>query len=551
MRIALAQHNFTVNDFRGNVRLILDTIARVRQENTDLVVFSELSVCGYPPQDLLIRHEFISSCNEAVSVIAKECIGIAAVVGSPSVNPNPSGKPLYNSAFLLANGVIASVHHKALLPTYDVFDEYRYFEPASDLSVATLGGLRLALTVCEDLWDDQPISEAVPRRRLYALSPMTMLAKQNPHLVVNLAASPFSHHSHPRRLEVFQGCAKRYGIPVVYVNQVGANTDLVFDGGSMVLNGKGEVICKMKDFEEDFRVIDTEAFPAPLTEHYEDTEDRRIGQIHDALVLGIRDFFVKMGFKRATLGLSGGIDSAVTLVLAQRALGSHALRVLLLPSQFSSQHSIDDSVELANNLGVQFDTISIQSSYDALRNAMEPIFSGMPQDIAEENIQARVRGTLLMALANKLGHLLLNTSNKSEAAVGYGTLYGDMNGALSVLGDVYKTDVYALARYINREKEVIPINTITKPPSAELRPGQKDSDSLPEYDVLDAILFRYIEGGRSAEEILGEGFDASTVLRTIRLVNTSEHKRFQAPPVLRVSSRAFGSGIRMPLVARY
>ena len=552
MKIALAQLNFIINHFELNRNKIVESINRAKSEGVDLIVFSELSVCGYPPHDLLNRKEFIDSCISAVNEIAAHCYGIAAVVGAPSSNPNPTGKPLFNSAYFLSNGVIQSVHHKSLLPTYDIFDEYRYFEPNVHFSVEEFRGKRLAITVCEDLWDDQPVTAGVSRSKLYNVSPMEQLAKQNPDLVINIAASPFSFDSQERRVAVFTGNVKRFGLPVVYVNQVGANADLIFDGGSMVLNAKGEVVERCNSFQEDFRIVDSNNFSAHQTLNLEESSRKsKISQIHDALVLGIRDYFFKTGFKIATLGLSGGIDSAVTLVLAQRALGNENLRVLLLPSQYSSQHSIDDAIALANNLDIQYEIINIEKSFRSIKESLSGIFVEQKEDVTEENIQARIRGVLLMALSNKFGHLLLNTSNKSEAAVGYGTLYGDMNGALSVLGDVYKTDVFELAKFINIESEIIPVNTITKPPSAELRPDQKDSDSLPEYNILDPILFHYIEGHKSAEEIIAEGFDARIVQKVIRLVNMNEYKRFQAPPILRVSSKAFGFGRKMPLVAKY
>lgn len=550
MRIALAQQNYIVNDFEGNKQKIISKIAQAKSEGADIVVFSELAICGYPPHDLLDRKEFIDRCIHSVAEIAQHCNGIAAVVGAPSYNSNPEGKLLFNSAYLLNNGAIQSIHNKALLPTYDIFDEYRYFEPNTEFHVAVVNGKRIAITVCEDLWDDQPPSSGMGRSRLYTLSPMEELMKLKPELIINIAASPFSHDNYSRRLAVFGGNVKRFGLPVISVNQVGGNTDLIFDGGSLALNSNGNLALKLKFFEEDFQVVDTEDSIFKELSLALRTDDS-IDKIHDALVLGIRDYFHKMGFTKATLGLSGGIDSAVTLVLAQRALGSENIRVLLLPSQYSSQHSIDDAVALAEKLEVEYDTISIAESFDTMRGSLQRIFSQLTEDLTEENIQARIRGIMLMALSNKIGHLLLNTSNKSEAAVGYGTLYGDMCGAISVLGDVYKTEVFTLANYINKDEEIIPKNTIIKPPSAELRPNQKDSDSLPEYDLLDKILFQYIEGHKSAEEIIAMGFDRNIVLKTIRLVNMNEYKRYQSPPILRVSSKAFGYGRRMPLVAKY
>lgn len=554
MKIALAQLNFTVNHFEQNVTKMADAINKAKTSKVDLIVFSELSVCGYPPHDLLEREEFIRKCISSVNTLAAQCVGITAIVGSPSFNTNPRGKMLFNSAYVLSEGKIASVHHKSLLPDYDIFDEYRYFEPnTSEYTLAEIGGRKIAITVCEDLWDDQPVTSSFGREMLYQSSPMEKLSALKPELIINIAASPYNYNSEERRLEVFRSNVLRYGLPVVYVNQVGGNTELLFDGGSMVLNYNSNVIHKLKSFDEDFFIFDTEILiNSTHSESYPNkSELNRIERIHDALVMGIRDYFKKMGFSKATLGLSGGIDSAVVLALAQKALGSEAIRVLLMPSQYSSQHSIDDAVALAQKLNIQSDIIGIQPIFDSFKNQLKPIFEGLEENITEENIQARVRGTLLMALSNKFGHLLLNTSNKSEAAVGYGTLYGDMNGAISVLGDVYKTDVYRLANYINKNEEIIPINTIVKPPSAELRPDQKDSDSLPPYDILDAILFAYIEQQLSAEKIVEKGFDPTIVSKVIRMVNVNEYKRFQAPPILRVSSKAFGFGRKMPLVAKW
>lgn len=549
MKIALFQHNFTINDIEYNVRLIKDAIATAHRNNADLAVFSELSICGYPPQDLLEREDFVSRCLKAVDEVAKECVGIAAIVGAPSINPAGSGKQLYNSAFFLENGKVADLHHKGLLPTYDIFDEYRYFEPSREFHTTLFKGHKLAITICEDIWDDQPVTTHFGKSRLYPISPMEALSKESPDIIINIAASPFSNDINQRRKEVFLSNVGRYGLPVVYVNQVGANTDLIFDGSSMVVNSKGEVVFQMKAFEEDSLVIDTNQLESAKPHH--PIASNRIESIHEALVLGIRDYFRKMGFKKATLGLSGGIDSAVVLCLAAKAIGSENIRVLLMPSRYSSDHSVKDAEDLAKNLGVQYDIVGIELMVKVFEETLAPLFTGRQSDITEENIQARIRGTLLMSISNKFGHLLLNTTNKSEAAVGYGTLYGDMNGAISVLGDVYKTDVFQLARYINRNAEIIPTNTITKPPSAELRPDQKDSDSLPDYDTLDAILFRYIEKQGSIEEIIAEGFSDAVVKRTTFLVDTNEYKRFQFAPVLRVSSKAFGAGRRIPLVAKF
>lgn len=546
MKIAIAQLNYHIGNFTSNSLKIIDCIVRSKAAGADLVVFSELSVTGYYPHDLLERKEFIEQSYEALNRIASHCVGIAAIVGGPSINPEPQGKKLFNSAFFMNDGAIQHVVNKSLLPTYDVFDEYRHFEPNKQFSVFEYRGKKLAITICEDLWDEQETQNEFGREKLYQLSPLKELSALHPDLVINISASPFSYNQENWRKNILVKNAIKYQLPILYANQVGAQTELVFDGGSFYLNKKGIIEEELNYFEEDFRIIDTEV-PAENLQPKTET----IEKIYRALVLGIRDYFTKMGFSKATLGLSGGIDSALVLVLAVEALGKENVRVLLMPSRFSSDHSVNDAEQLARNLGIQFEIIPIQPMVDSFEQSLAGLFVGLPHDITEENIQARTRGVLLMALSNKFGHILLNTTNKSECAVGYGTLYGDMNGGLSVLGDVYKTDVFKMARWINRDREIIPENTILKPPSAELRPDQKDSDSLPDYEVLDQILFQYIELNLSPDEIIGRGFDEATVLRTVRMVNNNEYKRFQAPPILRVSSKAFGFGRRMPLVAKY
>ena len=546
MKIAIAQLNYHIGNFASNSAKIIDCIARSKAAGADLVVFSELSVTGYYPHDLLERKEFIGQSYEALNRIASHCVGIAAIVGGPSINPEPQGKKLFNSAFFMNDGAIQQVVNKSLLPTYDVFDEYRHFEPNKRFSVFEYCGKKLAITICEDLWDEQETQNEFGREKLYQLSPLKELSALNPDLVINISASPFSYNQENWRKNILVKNAINYRLPILYVNQVGAQTELVFDGGSFYLNKSGIIEEELNYFEEDFRIIDTEVPAGNLQPKTETIE-----KIYRALILGIRDYFTKMGFSKATLGLSGGIDSALVLVLAVEALGKENVRVLLMPSRFSSDHSVNDAEQLARNLGIQFEIIPIQPMVDSFEQSLAGLFVGLQNDITEENIQARTRGVLLMALSNKFGHILLNTTNKSECAVGYGTLYGDMNGGLSVLGDVYKTDVFKMARWINRDREIIPENTILKPPSAELRPDQKDSDSLPDYEVLDQILFQYIELNLSPDEIIGRGFDVATVLRTVRMVNNNEYKRFQAPPILRVSSKAFGFGRRMPLVAKY
>ena len=548
MKIALAQLNYHIGNFESNTEKIISAIEKSKTENVDLVVFSELAICGYPPKDLLERKDFIERTQDALQKVAEACTNIAAVVGGPSINPNTKGKNLYNSAFFISNGKIESIHNKTLLPNYDIFDEYRYFEPNTEFSLVEYKGKKIAITVCEDLWEKQPTDNNFAKSELYNISPMEELNKLNPDFTINIAASPFSYNQQDVRTNILKSNIDRYKFPIIYVNQIGAHTELIFDGDSMVLNSKGNVACRLKYFEEDYQVVDMDEIE---DRSIESTEVDYIEKIHDALVLGLKDYFGKMGFKQATLGLSGGIDSAVTVVLAERALGKENVRVLLMPSEFSSDHSIKDAVDLAENLGIEYEIVNIQQIFSEFQKALKPSFGDLPFNVAEENIQARIRGTLVMGLSNKFGHILLNTSNKSEAAVGYGTLYGDMNGGLSVLGDVYKTDVFKMAWFMNKNKEIIPVNTIVKPPSAELRPDQKDSDSLPDYDILDGILYRYIEKNMSSEEIIADGFEKQTVEKAIRLVNMNEYKRFQTPPILRVSSKAFGFGRKIPLVAKH
>lgn len=550
MQIALAQLNYHVGNFNHNAEKIINTIQEAEKKGAELVIFSELSVCGYTPHDLLEQHDFIEKAQQTLHFIAKHCINTAAIVGVPMVNPSNKGKKLYNAACLLADGKVVEQRNKSLLPTYDIFDEYRYFEPNEDFSIIEFKGERIALTICEDLWDKQPSAYMGARGELYKKSPMPALMKQKPTLIINIAASPFSYNQGQVRKKVLVENACKYQLPIVYVNQMGANTELIFDGDSMALNAEGKVVHRLSSFTEETKIIDTATLLEPISAQNDKQHDY-IAEIYEALILGIRDYFKKMGFKTATLGLSGGIDSAVTLALASEALGPENMHVLLLPSKYSSNHSVADALALAKNLGVKYETLNIQPIVNEFEHTLANTFKGQQPGVAEENIQARVRGTLVMALSNKFGNILLNTSNKSEAAVGYGTLYGDMNGGLSVLGDVYKTDVFKLAWYINREREIIPENSITKPPSAELRPDQKDSDSLPEYDLLDAILFQYIEQKLSASEIIAQGFDKKVVNKVLHLVNINEYKRFQTPPILRVSSKAFGFGRKMPLVARY
>ncbi|HTL80105.1 MAG TPA: NAD+ synthase [Bacteroidia bacterium] len=541
MKIALAQLNYHIGNFESNTRKIVDAIMRAKKEGADLVVFSELCVCGYPPKDFLEFEDFISRCEHAVEEIANYCDGIAAIVGSPVKNPKVEGKNLFNAAIVLENKKIKSVHHKGLLPTYDVFDEYRYFEPAKEFHCAEIGGKKIALTVCEDLWD-------VEDDLMYTQWPMEELIKQKPDLMINIAASPFSYDHAEMRRKVLKRNVEKYKLPLFYLQHVGAQTELIFDGGSMVFNQNGDIVRELNYFHEDFAVVDSDQIQ---DSRFRIPERSKESLIHDALVLGIKDYFSKMGFTKAILGLSGGIDSALVLVLAIRALGKENVLPVLMPSEFSSQHSIDDSITLCKNLDCSYETIPIKGGYDEVLKMLSPVFKNSPFNVAEENIQARLRAITLMGIANKFGYILLNTTNKSEAAVGYGTLYGDMCGGISVIGDVYKTQVYELCRYINTEKEIIPENILTKAPSAELRPGQKDTDSLPDYSILDKILFEYIEKRQGPKELVKMGFEKTLVNRVLKMVNSNEWKRAQMAPVLRVSQKAFGSGRRMPIVGKY
>lgn len=547
MKIALAQQNYIVGDFGGNLEKILRGIDEATAKGADIVVFPELAVCGYPARDFLDYRDFTVRSLKSIETIQAYTSGkCAAVVGGPSFNPHKEGKHLHNTAFFLADGKEVFRAHKALLPTYDIFDEYRYFEPAKSFSTLTFKGKKIALTVCEDIWNigtDEP---------LYAINPMEHLVQEEPDLMINISASPFSQYHADERVAVVKMNALTYGVPVFYCNSVGAQTDIIFDGGSLVANQDGFIMDEFPYFETALRVYDCEEICRKQSAERDNIAPKSsIPMIHDALVLGIKDYFQKSGFSKAVLGLSGGVDSALTLVLAVRALEAENVLSVLMPSEYSSEHSIDDSLQLVQNLGSPYKIIPIHDVMDAYLRTLMPFWEGLPPNITEENLQSRIRGNYLMALSNKFGYILLNTSNKSEAAVGYGTLYGDMCGAISVIGDLYKTTVYQLCDYINREAAIIPTNILTKAPSAELRPGQKDSDSLPEYDILDKVLYEYIEHESGPEEIIAKGYDEALVRRVLRLVNKAEFKRYQTPPILRVTHKAFGMGRRLPIVARY
>jgi NAD+ synthase (glutamine-hydrolysing) len=557
MKIFLAQQNYHIGNFEANTDKIIQAINEAKTQQGDLIVFSELAVCGYPPRDFLEFEDFIAQSMAAIDRIRQAADTIGVLVGAPARNGSLLGKSLFNSAYLLHEQEIKGIAHKTLLPTYDIFDEYRYFEPAFDWNVLQFKGAKLAVTICEDIWDlvDDP---------LYRRNPMDELIKMQPDLMINLSASPFDYIHADSRKGIVKKNVLRFGLPMIYCNTVGSQTEIVFDGGSLVMNADGSLVAEMPYFTEALQAVTwtgagfeeatlrpASAVPVvnPTPEHYEPLKNT--AAIHQALLLGIRDYFSKMGFHKAIVASSGGIDSAVVLALACEALGPANVRALLLPSQFSTDHSVDDAQLLSEILGNPYDVLPIAPVFDAFEQALAPIFSGLPFNVAEENLQSRIRGTLVMALSNKFGHILLNTSNKSELATGYGTLYGDMAGGLGVIGDLYKTQVYALAEYINRNGEIIPATILTKAPSAELRPGQKDSDSLPEYPTLDPILYQYIERRQGPLELIAQGHDPALVARILKLVNTNEYKRNQFCPIIRVSPKAFGIGRRVPIVGRY
>ncbi len=558
MVIFLAQQNYHIGNFESNTDKIIAAIATAKQQGADLIVFSELAVCGYPPRDFLEFNDFIDKGLECIERIRLVADTIGVLVGCPSRNPKPQGKNLFNSAFLLHENEIKGIAHKSLLPNYDIFDEYRYFEPAFDWQVMEFKGMKLAVTICEDIWNltDDP---------MYRFSPMDELIKQSPDVMINLSASPFDYVNAESRKGIVQQNVLKYKLPMLYCNTVGSQTEIVFDGGSMAMDANGNIITQLPCFTEALQPVvlkDNGALvgaitcPAPLVPRvqtmplqFEPTKS--IDQVHQALLTGIRDYFGKMGFKKAIVASSGGIDSALVLALACQALGAENVTALLLPSQFSTDHSVNDAVELSKNLGNPYHIIGIKEIFEQFETALSPVFGDLPFNVAEENLQSRIRGALVMAMSNKFGTILLNTSNKSELATGYGTLYGDMAGGLGVLGDLYKEQVYALSRYINRNGTIIPVNIIEKAPSAELRPGQKDSDSLPEYAILDAILYLYIERRLGPKEIIAMGHDPALVARILKLVNTNEYKRNQFCPIIRVSPKSFGIGRRIPIVGKY
>jgi len=548
MRIALAQINPVIGDLAANSRKHLDFISKARDAGANLVIFPELSVIGYPPKDLLLKPQFIDDTLAAVKAIAGKVRGIDAIVGLAQRNTDPVGRPLRNAAAFLRDGKILSTHFKTLLPTYDVFDESRYFEPGppgqrGDL--VRIGDMLCGLSICEDLWNDEKM---IPRR-LYHQNPIADLQSAGAQILINTSASPFVVGKHEFRKQLFSSQVKQFARPLVYVNQVGGNDELVFDGNSIAFDAEGNVIAQARDFEEELMVVEIPGHPAgPMN-----VPSTGIESIYKALVLGLRDYVRKCGFSSVVLGLSGGIDSALTAALAEASLGKDRVVGVAMPSRFSSEHSVADARALAENLGIAFHIVGIEQVHEAYEKTLAEPFAGFPADVTEENLQARIRGALLMAFSNKFNHMLLTTGNKSELAVGYCTIYGDMCGGLAVISDVPKTTIWEMSRWINQQagRTVIPQSSIDKIPSAELRPNQTDQDSLPPYPILDAILNRYVEEEKSAAEIIADGYDSATVLRVIRLIDRSEYKRRQAAPGIKVTSRAFGFGRRMPIAQNY
>lgn len=558
MKICIAQQNYHIGNFEENTNKILCAIEEAKKQGADIILFSEMSVCGYPARDFVEFNDFIEQCYQSIEKIKKAADIIGVLIGSPARNPEKKGKDLFNAAFFLYDQKIIAEVHKTLLPTYDVFDENRYFESADSWKVIPFKGKKLAITICEDIWNlgDNP---------LYRICPMDHLMEQSPDIMLNLSASPFDYTHDEDRKATIKANVLKYKIPLFYCNAVGSQTEIVFDGGSYAFDKNANLCGALPMFESAIQVFecnDDGTINAPILEPAARVPNKElnpsklipelnIDQVYQALVLGIKDYFNKMGFKKAILGSSGGIDSAVTLAIAVEALGKENVYAILMPSPYSTEHSVNDAVQLSKNLDNPHDIIAIKDVYESFLATLKPIFKDLPFSLAEENIQSRSRGNILMAIANKLGYVLLNTSNKSELATGYGTLYGDMAGGLGVLGDCYKMQVYALANYINRDKEIIPQNIIDKAPSAELRPNQKDSDSLPDYEVLDQLLYQYIEKRIDPAAIKALGFDAALVDKTLKMVNNNEYKRNQFCPIIRVSPKAFGVGRRVPIVGKY
>ncbi|MCE9592376.1 MAG: NAD+ synthase [Planctomycetes bacterium] len=554
MRIALAQTNPIVGDIVGNSAAIARCIDAARNKGASLVVFPELAVIGYPPKDLLLKPAIIDECDHAIRELATHCVGITAIIGYPCPSDRAAGRSLYNAAALCRDGAVAHRFVKSLLPTYDVFDEQRYFEPGPASEIVVHEGAKLGVSICEDLWNDRDI---LPRQ-LYHNDPIAQLAAAGAGVMVNCSASPFVLDKHAFRLSLFASAAKRHGTPLIYCNQVGGNDELVFDGNSCVVDATGKIIAQAKDFEEDLLIVDMDAASNRV-----EKPKRGIESVYHALVLGLRDYCRKCGFKSIVLGLSGGIDSALCATLAVAALGKENVRGVAMPSRFSSDHSVSDARDLAVRLGIKFHVIAIEEAHKAMEHMVAPHFEGKAPDTTEENVQARIRGVVLMSFSNKFGSLLVTTGNKSELAVGYCTLYGDMCGGLAVISDVPKTMVWELSRWINNDPAspmrgayngaVIPESSISKVPSAELRPNQTDQDSLPPYEVLDQIIERYVEREQTARQIIAEmpATDPAVIFKMVRLIDLNEYKRKQAAPGIKVTGRAFGFGRRMPIAQRY
>ena len=558
MKICIAQQNYHIGNFEQNTEKILGAIETAKNQGADLILFSEMSVCGYPARDFVEFEDFINKCYQSIDAIKQAADTIGVLIGSPARNPNKKGKDLYNAAFFLYEQKVVAEIHKTLLPTYDVFDENRYFEPADEWKVVEFKGQKLAITICEDIWNlgDNP---------LYRICPMDKMMDQSPNILLNLSASPFDYTHDEDRKATIKSNVLKYKIPLFYCNAVGSQTEIVFDGSSLVFDKDANLCGALPMFESALASFECNAdgtINAPILELANRMPNKELNpitliptlnieQVYQALVLGVKDYFNKMGFTKAIIGSSGGIDSAVTLAIACEALGKENVHAVLMPSPYSTDHSVNDAVALSQNLDNKYDIIPIKEVYEEFLTTLNPLFKDLPFSLAEENIQSRSRGNILMAIANKFGYILLNTSNKSELATGYGTLYGDMAGGLGVLGDCYKLQVYELAKYINRHQEIIPTNIITKAPSAELRPNQKDSDSLPDYAVLDQILYQYIERRANPNDIKALGFDNALVDRTLKMVNNNEYKRNQFCPIIRISPKAFGVGRRMPIVGKY
>jgi NAD+ synthase (glutamine-hydrolysing) len=569
MKIALIQLNYHVGNIESNIAKIKNGIKEAKVKGADLAVFAELAICGYPPKDLLLQNSFVQKCEDAAKSIANECTGIAAIVGGPSFNPAKKGRPVFNTAYFLADGKVKTKIHKTLLPFYDVFDEYRYFEPSVKDELIKYKGTKLAITICEDIWNQLPDTSGHFNHRRF---PLKEMKADKADCIINISASPFSYTHWEERRKVACAVAKDYNTPLFYVNNIGTNTELTFDGDSFVADKKGSIVSELASFKEDMKVFELNKKKISTSSKKEvynsaisirkkkssvwycsnDGNDERItASVFNALILGIHDYFYKSNIQKAVLGLSGGIDSALVLALAIKALGKENITCLVLPSAITSAETMTDVMQLHRNTGCNYQNISIEAGVKAVNESLTETFIGLKPDVTEENIQARMRGILIMAVSNKTGALMLNTSNKSELATGYGTLYGDMGGALSVIGDLYKTQVYRLAEYVNElEPGLIPENILKKAPTAELKPNQKDTDTLPEFDVLDRILVQYIEMHKSIDEIKVKNTDKALIQKVVNMVNKNEYKRQQFAPILRISPKSFGLSRRMPIVGK-